>query len=154
MHRDALKKQKGIILDKFVLQLPKWQGELLFSKGTLMFVGVILLLIVGTLFCFWGYKYFRTVLFLGIGVVVCYGSYLLVEPMTANLVIRMFVTVSLTFLGMCFVYFLQHELGFNTLGLSAGQTENQECAREAYLSVCGAAWRGSSRIDNLRLYLA
>ena len=112
MHRDALKKQKGIILDKFVLQLPKWQGELLFSKGTLMFVGVILLLIVGTLFCFWGYKYFRTVLFLGIGVVVCYGSYLLVEPMTANLVIRMFVTVSLTFLGMCFVYFLDIVFGY------------------------------------------
>ena len=61
MHRDALKKQKGIILDKFVLQLPKWQGELLYTKGTLMFVGVILLLIVGTLFCFWGYKYLRTV---------------------------------------------------------------------------------------------
>ena len=112
MHRDALKKQKGIILDKFVLQLPKWQGELLFSKGTLMFVGVILLLIVGTLFCFWGYKYFRTVLFLGIGGVVCYGSYLLVEPMTANLVIRMFVTVSLTFLGMCFVYFLDIVFGY------------------------------------------
>ncbi len=112
MHRDALKKQKGIILDKFVLQLPKWQGELLFSKGTLMLVGVILLLIVGTLFCFWGYKYFRTVLFLGIGVVVCYGSYLLVEPMTANLVIRMFVTVSLTFLGMCFVYFLDIVFGY------------------------------------------
>ena len=112
MHRDALKKQKGIILDKIVLQLPKWQGELLFSKGTLMFVGVILLLIVGTLFCFWGYKYFRTVLFLGIGVVVCYGSYLLVEPMTANLVIRMFVTVSLTFLGMCFVYFLDIVFGY------------------------------------------
>ena len=112
MHRDALKKQKGIILDKFVLQLPKWQGELLFSKGTLMFVGVILLLIVGTLFCFWGYNYFRTVLFLGIGVVVCYGSYLLVEPMTANLVIRMFVTVSLTFLGMCFVYFLDIVFGY------------------------------------------
>ncbi|MFG6334147.1 MAG: TMEM198/TM7SF3 family protein [Lachnospiraceae bacterium] len=99
-------------MDKFVLQLPKWQGELLFSKGTLMFVGVILLLIVGTLFCFWGYKYFRTVLFLGIGVVVCYGSYLLVEPMTANLVIRMFVTVSLTFLGMCFVYFLDIVFGY------------------------------------------
>ncbi len=77
-----------------------------------MFVGVILLLIVGTLFCFWGYKYFRTVLFLGIGVVVCYGSYLLVEPMTANLVIRMFVTVSLTFLGMCFVYFLDIVFGY------------------------------------------
>lgn len=74
--------------------------------------GVILLLIVGTLFCFWGYKYFRTVLFLGIGVVVCYGSYLLVEPMTANLVIRMFVTVSLTFLGMCFVYFLDIVFGY------------------------------------------
>lgn len=112
MHSGALRELKGIILDKFVLRLPKWQGELLFSKETLMFVGVILLLIVGTLFCFWGYKYFRTVFFLGIGVVVCYGSYLLTEPMTANLVIRMFLTVSLTFLGMCFAYFLDIVFGY------------------------------------------
>lgn len=112
MHSGALRELKGIILDKFVLRLPKWQGELLFSKETLMFVGVILLLIVGTLFCFWGYKYFRTVFFLGIGVVVCYGSCLLTEPMTANLVIRMFLTVSLTFLGMCFAYFLDIVFGY------------------------------------------
>lgn len=99
-------------MDKFVLQVPKWQGELLFSKEIIVFLGVILLMIVGTLFCFWGYKYFRAVLFLGSGVVVCYGSYLLVEPMTANLVIRMFLTVSLTFLGMCFVYFLDIVFGY------------------------------------------
>ena len=99
-------------MDKFVLQVPTWQGELLFSKEIIVFLGVILLMIVGTLFCFWGYKYFRAVLFLGIGVVVCYGSYLLVEPMTANLVIRMFLTVSLTFLGMCFVYFLDIVFGY------------------------------------------
>ena len=104
--------KKGIALDKFVLQVPTWQGELLFSKEIIVFLGVILLMIVGTLFCFWGYKYFRAVLFLGIGVVVCYGSYLLVEPMTANLVIRMFLTVSLTFLGMCFVYFLDIVFGY------------------------------------------
>lgn len=99
-------------MDKFVLQVPKWQGELLFSKEIIVFLGVILLMIVGTLFCFWGYKYFKAVLFLGIGVVVCYGSYLLVEPMTANLVIRMFLTVSLTFLGICFVYFLDIVFGY------------------------------------------
>ncbi len=99
-------------MDKFVLQVPTWQGELLFSKEIIVFLGVILLMIVGTLFCFWGYKYFRAVLFLGSGVVVCYGSYLLVEPMTANLVIRMFLTVSLTFLGMCFVYFLDIVFGY------------------------------------------
>lgn len=104
--------KKGIALDKFVLQVPKWQGELLFSKEIIVFLGVILLMIVGTLFCFWGYKYFRAVLFLGIGAVLCYGSYLLVEPMTANLVIRMFLTVSLTFLGMCFVYFLDIVFGY------------------------------------------
>lgn len=103
---------KGIALDKFVLQVPKWQGELLFSKEIIVFLGGILLMIVGTLFCFWGYKYFRAVLFLGIGAVLCYGSYLLVEPMTANLVIRMFLTVSLTFLGMCFVYFLDIVFGY------------------------------------------
>lgn len=104
--------KKGIALDKFVLQVPKWQGELLFSKEIIVFLGVILLMIVGTLFCFWGYKYFRAVLFLGIGAVLCYGSYLLVEPMTANLVIRMFLTVSLTFLGMCFAYFLDIVFGY------------------------------------------
>lgn len=99
-------------MDKFVQQVPTWQGELLFSKEIIVFLGVILLMIVGTLFCFWGYKYFRAVLFLGSGVVVCYGSYLLVEPMTASLVIRMFLTVSLTFLGMCFVYFLDIVFGY------------------------------------------
>ncbi len=91
-------------MDKFVFHVPKWQGELFFSKELLVFVGVILLVIVGTLFCFWGYKFFRTVLFIGIGVVACCVSYLLVEPMTPKLVIRMFLTVSLTFLGLCFFY--------------------------------------------------
>lgn len=97
---------EGNFLDKFVFHVPEWQGELLFSKEVLVFVGVILLVIAGTLFCFLGYKYFKTILFLGIGTVVCYGSYLLVEPMTPKLVIRMFLTVSLTFLGLCFAYFL------------------------------------------------
>lgn len=92
-------------MDKFILNVPKWQGELLFSKEVLVFIGVILLVIVGILFCFWGYKYFRTVLFVGIGTVVCYAAYLLIEPMTANLVIRMFLTVSLTFFGVCILYF-------------------------------------------------
>ncbi len=93
-------------MDKFVLHVPKWQGQMIFSKEILVFLGVILLTIVGTLFCFWGYKYFRTILFLGIRTVVCYLSYLLVEPMTANLAARMFLTVSLTLFGLVLLYFL------------------------------------------------
>lgn len=93
-------------MDKFVLHVPKWQGQMIFSKEILVFLGVILLTIVGTLFCFWGYKYFRTILFLGIGTVVCYLSYLLAEPMTTNLAVRMFLTVSLTLFGLVFLYFL------------------------------------------------
>ncbi len=88
------------------MHVPKWQRELLFSEEILMFAGVILLMIVGILFCFWGYKFFRTILFMGIGTVACYGSYLLVESMTPNPVARMFLTVSLTFFCVCFVYFL------------------------------------------------
>ncbi|MDE5716767.1 MAG: hypothetical protein K2I53_03965 [Lachnospiraceae bacterium] len=99
-------------MDKFVLRVPKWQGELLFTKELLVFAGVILLMAVGILFCFWGYKYFRAVLFLGIGTVTCYASFLLIESMTGNLVIRMFLTVSLTFLGICIVYFLDIILGY------------------------------------------
>ena len=99
-------------MDKFVLNVPKWQGELIFSKEILILVGVVLLIVVGILFCFWGYKYFGTILFMGIGAALCYGSFLLVEPMTDNSVIRMFLTVSLTFLGLCFVYFLSIIWGF------------------------------------------
>ena len=89
-----------------MLHVPEWKGELVFSEELLIFLGVILMLIVGTLFCFWGYKYFRTILLLGVGAVICYLGYLLVEQMTTNLAVRMFLTVSLTFLGVCFVYFM------------------------------------------------
>ena len=99
-------------MDKFVLNVPEWQGELVFSKEMIIFLGVILLIVVGILFCFWGYKYFGTILFMGIGATLCYGSFLLVEPMTDNSVIRLFLTVSLTFLGLCFVYFLSIIWGF------------------------------------------
>lgn len=99
-------------MDKFVLHVPQWQGELLFTKELLVFVGVIILMLAGILFCFWGYKYFKTVLFLGVGTVACYVSFLLIEPMTGNLVIRMFLTVSLTFLGICIVYFLDIIWGY------------------------------------------
>lgn len=109
--------EKGNVLDKFVLRVPEWQGELLFTGELLVFVGVIILMLVGILFCFWGYKYFKTVLFLGIGAVVCYVSFLLIEPMTGNLVIRMFLTVSMTFLGICIVYFLDIIWGYFWDGL-------------------------------------
>lgn len=99
-------------MDKFVLNVPKWRGELVFSKEVLIFAGVVFLIVVGILFCFWGYKYFGTILFMGIGAAICYGSFLLIEPMTDNSVIRMFLTVSLTFLGLCFMYFLSIIWGF------------------------------------------
>ena len=99
-------------MGELVLQVPKWQGELVFSKEVLIFLGVILLMIVGVLFCFYGYKFFGTILLIGIGTVMCYGSFLLVEPMTPNTVIRLFLTVSLTFLGVCLAYFLDIIWGF------------------------------------------
>lgn len=99
-------------MEKLVLHVPKWQGELVFSKEVLVFAGMILLLFVGILFCFWGYKFFRTILFMGIGTASCYGGYLLAEPLTGNLVLRMILTVTLTFVGVCFVYFLDIIFGF------------------------------------------
>lgn len=99
-------------MDKLVLQVPKWQGELDFSGEILTFSGVILLIAVGFLLCFFGYKFFGTLLFVGMGIVMCYGSFHLVEPMTTNSIIRMFVTVSLTFLGICLMYFLSIIWGY------------------------------------------
>lgn len=49
---------------------------------------------------------------MAIGTASCYGGYLLVEPLTENLVLRMLLTVSLTFVGVCFVYFLDIICGY------------------------------------------
>ncbi len=120
-------------MGKLVLHVPKWQGELVFSKEVLVFAGMILLLVVGILFCFWGYKFFRTILFMGIGTASCYGGYLLVEPLTGNLVLRMILTVTLTFVGVCFVYFLDIICGYVLGRLGGGLRIKTFFSKRVYL---------------------
>lgn len=96
----------------FVFNVPKWQGELVFSEEIIVFILIILLVIVGVLFCFWGYKYFQTICFMGIAGGLCYISYKLVEMLTSNKVLQLFLSITLTFLGMCFVYLFVIILNF------------------------------------------
>lgn len=102
----------GNALKDFIFNVPKWQGELVFSEELIVFLLIILLVIVGVLFCFWGYKYFQTSCFLGIAGGLCHISYKLVEMLTSNKVLQLFLSITLTFLGMCFVYLLVIILNF------------------------------------------
>ena len=79
-------------------------------------MGVIVLMLVGILFCFLGYKYFRTVLFLGFGTVACYASFLLTEPLV-SVFARPFVFMLITMIV------LPRILGMNGIWLATPAAE-------------------------------
>lgn len=92
-------------MENFILKVPEWQGELVFSEEVIVFVLTVFLMAVGILLCIRGYKYFQTFCFMGLCGMMCYFAYKTAERMTGNRVIQMTLTVTLTFVGLCITYF-------------------------------------------------
>lgn len=99
-------------MDDFILKVPKWQGEILFTKDFIGFVTIIFLLAAGLLFCIWGYKYFQTISFMAMAFLMCYAGLLIAESLTKNMIAKMFISVMLGFLGVCMLYFLNIIVNF------------------------------------------
>lgn len=99
-------------MENFILKVPKWQGEILFTKDFIEFVMVIFLLVAGLLFCIWGYKYFQTISFMAMAFIMCYAGLLVAESLTENMILKMFISIMLGFLGVCMLYFLSIIVGF------------------------------------------
>ncbi len=102
---------KGMIdggepVNNVILHVPEWQGEFVYSKEVLIFALTILLVLVGLLLCFKGYRYFQTICFMGIAGAMLYIGYLLVEKMTGNKVLQLLLSVTFAFFGVCIAYFV------------------------------------------------
>lgn len=92
-------------MENFILKIPEWQGELVFSRDLLILIATILLAVIGMMFCFWGYKYFQTVVLMLLSCGVYGLGYLISERMTQNLVLRLFISTLIAFMGVCLLYF-------------------------------------------------
>ncbi|MCI9316237.1 MAG: hypothetical protein HFI57_14915 [Lachnospiraceae bacterium] len=99
-------------MENFILRIPEWQGELAFSRDLLVLIATILLAVIGILFCFSGYKYFQTVVLMLLSCGVYCLGYLTSVKMTQNLVLRLFVSTLIAFIGICLLYFASVLVGF------------------------------------------
>lgn len=93
-------------MGNFILEIPKWQGEILFTKNFIEFIIVILLLIIGLLFCIRGYKYFHTIVLMAVSCILFYIGFLLAELLTGNMIIQMVISIILGIFGVCMLFFL------------------------------------------------
>lgn len=79
--------------------------ELISSGRIVFFLLILLFIITGTMLCFWGYKYFRLIMFGIVCGAICFLGYRLSERLTGNLVIRLILCVAVSFMGICLAYF-------------------------------------------------
>ena len=92
-------------MEDFILQVPKWQGEMRFDYEFISFVLIWVVLGASLLLCVWGYKYFRSMFLLVLGSLCGVLGIFIANVMTDNPVLKMFFFIMFVFFGMCFFYF-------------------------------------------------
>lgn len=95
-----------IIMKDFVLEIPKWKGQIVFDYETISFVLLWLILISAILLCFWGYKYFQSICLMLLGSLCGVTGILIANGMTDHIILQVFFFVIFLFLGVCLFYFL------------------------------------------------
>ncbi len=90
----------------FILEIPKWEGTLVFSEEVITLVLIVIALIAGVLLCFRGYRYFQTMTLILCGCLCGAGGYKLGVTITDIDILQMSIFVIFTFLGVCLLYFL------------------------------------------------
>ena len=102
----------GIYMEHYILKLPAGSIKNYFTKDIVVFLIAIIVLLVGIILCFKGYKYFQTLITLILG---CFSGYIgieLTDYLSANPIIKMIFFVIFTFIGSCLFYFLTVLIGF------------------------------------------
>lgn len=93
-------------MENFILEIPKWKGEIKFSSEWMNLLLVIAVLTAGIFLCFWGYRYFQTISLVLLGCLCGMIGYKIGSFMTSNRILQMWFFVMFTFLGVCMCYFL------------------------------------------------
>lgn len=93
-------------MEDFILKIPKWEGQIIFSQEVITLIIVVIALITGLLMCFWGYRYFQTIALVLLGCVCGMTGFRIGEKMTPNPILQMCFFVMFTFIGICLLYLL------------------------------------------------
>ena len=88
----------------FILTIPKWEGQIIFSNELITLILVIIALIAGVLLCFWGYRYFQAIVLILLGCLCGMVGYKAGSGMTGNEVLQMIIFVMFAFFGVCMFY--------------------------------------------------
>lgn len=90
----------------FILQIPEWEGKLIFSGELVSLLMVLTMTVSGVLLCFWGYRYFKVLILIVFG---CLSGTVGAQSgagMTENLIAQMYIFVMFSFLGVCLFYLI------------------------------------------------
>ena len=98
--------KKGEIMKNFILEIPKWEGQISFSNELVTLILVVIALVAGVLLCFWGYRYFQTIALVLLGCLCGKIGYQIGESMTGNEILKMCIFVIFAFFGVCMCYCL------------------------------------------------
>lgn len=93
-------------MSDFILNIPEWEGTIVFSREVITFVIVIIALIAAVAMCFWGFRYFQTLALILLSCICGMIGFHIGERMTSNTVLQMCIFVIFSFLGICLLYFL------------------------------------------------
>ena len=93
-------------MKNFILEFPTWDGNNYFTNEIIVFVISILAIMAGVLLCFWGYKYFQTLIVVLLGCLSGVASIFLTDYLTKNVILKMCFFVMFTFFGSCVFYFV------------------------------------------------
>lgn len=98
-------------MNYFILEVPRWKGEIIFNYETVSFIMIWIVLLSSIMLCILGYKYFRSMCLLIIGSMCGVGANIITERITDNLVLKMILFVIIVFFSIYFFYFLSTLLG-------------------------------------------
>ena len=93
-------------MDRFILKIPEWKDGISFSGEWIAAILAVAVLAVGILLCFWGYRYFETMILVFLGCLSAAAGYLISRRMTGRLILQMCMVVIFAFLLVCIFYFL------------------------------------------------
>ncbi len=96
----------GLEMKDLILEIPKWSGQITFSREAVWFLLTIFAWIVGFFICILGYKYLQTLVLIVLGML-CGGLGVWIgDQMTDNTLLQLSFFVMFTFLGVCLLYLL------------------------------------------------
>ncbi len=93
-------------MNEFIINIPRWEGQILFTYETVSFILLIVFIISGIMMCAWGYKYFHALCLI---YTICWSGYAGIskaDGLTDNMLLMMVFFVIFVFFGVCAAVFL------------------------------------------------